>query len=182
MILNNMSKTAKLFIDAGFESDLYTKQQMYLSDIKEIVSFINQYNRKPNSRAKSLYELRLGKRLVVLRQLHKKGRLDLNIYQYLKKNDSDELLNINNPNTIENAKNKYYRLISFIHKNKRLPIKRKSDKEDDKEEIELAYWLNRMRLAKKGKSKNKFYPLIEFLAKRSKYPNIFNDNWRDDFS
>lgn len=68
------------------------------------------------------------------------------------------------------------KVIDFRNNNGKFP----STISKNQEEKKLGNWLSKMRIAKKGKGSGIFYPILDKMAKKSKFPNMFNDNWRED--
>ena len=180
MILSNMSKTAKLFIDAGFESDLFNNDELNQYKYKKVIDYCKKYNKLPstniklpstNIRDKNHPEYNLGLWLSNMRSRHKNNKLYPSIKTIIEESGLSYIFECYNPE--QHALDMTLKVINYYKENNNCSPSSKSSNPEIKK---MGSWLIKMRIAKKGeynKLINKFYPSMQTLAESHGLPHIF---------
>jgi hypothetical protein len=164
----------KLFVDAGFERDLYGYEQLALQYCIQVIRYYSIHNRYPLYVDTDLESIKLYKWLISMRRAY--ANIDINVksrrfYPSLQKLADDAgLSDMFMSNSERKALDICMEIIHYVKKYGHLPHKRG-------ESSRLGQWLTKMRMAKKGivgsSPLNRFYPSLQHLATKHGIPDLF---------
>jgi hypothetical protein len=194
------------FIEAGFESDLYSAETKALNLCSGVIEYIDKHHKFPAITDESPYVRKLANWLTSMRAAHNNKSKRV-IYPSVIKmvNDSKypELFNITKLRGKAKAtmnSDEYYshresksikqwdELIGFIKTYHMYPIRIYPARRDQYHESfystsnRLFNWMSSMRRSNHNKGTRVLYPALIKTVSESEYPNIFNSNWMDDFN
>lgn len=175
-----------LIYELGLEND-YTNTRVHYREktgesyavymCKKVIEFYTTNNRYPSAVSKNEFEKTMGVWLNSMRKAKKGKGKHIFYISLISITTECGLCDMFDINYESNSITKCNKTIQFVKLYGKYPVKRSKNYD----ERILGTWLCNMRKAKKGTAiHNVFRPILNQMAIDSKYPNMFNANWRDD--
>lgn len=175
-------KAANLFIEAGFESDLYTFEERKLDKIKKIIDYVDSHKKLPSLKSNNKVTKQLATQMYALREC-KKGKLGVwykSCQDLIDKHNAEYIFSSmsSKERYIENIK----KISEYYHTYNKLPFQ----KDADRKIARLGEYITRLRVSKKsGKKSGKklnYKPYMLDIAISYGLPSDIFDNQRNQQS
>ena len=175
----------KMAMDAGIPNlfDKLDREQLIIDKCNIFIQFVEHNSRLPSKQSKNTHEHKLYVWFKNVKKLiHQNTNIRHNniITQLLMKSKHNNLFTyiFKKIDYMHKATYICNNVINFIRINKKPP----STTSKNPYERQLGRWITRNRAIYKGTRNRKFHSEILNQITKAGYPNLFNDNWRDDFN
>ena len=165
---------AKLFVDAGFETDLYNNEQKALNRCSNLIDYIEEHKRTPKVYATNAVEKSLAAWHIAMKSVKKGTNTKGNkwypsVLEYAISKGYSTLFDSNTTTRAMSAVNRCHALGKWIVENNKTPTMATNDAV----EKSLAQFIAQSRRKKAGKTIGKWNAELETIMKSYGHPDIF---------